>query len=275
MNTAFERFAPLAAFVAHETGLGAGVRPAMSRRDAALDIERGGRQWLPVSAHITERYLVTYRAPAARLGALVPAPLVVDALDGHGFVSVCALEMDDMGVVGTPWFLRFANRELLYRVGVRIAGRPTFFTWRSDVSSRALASLGKFSHYRLRHADVVGQRSDAGLRLTCASRDGRADADFEAQPRPCAAPGGSVFASVEAATRFLLGMSFSVDVTPMGRVRVQDIEHDPWRACFVEPSRRRFDFLDRLGSAMGVKLEYDHTLAMTDLRQTWRAARWI
>jgi len=271
MNTAFERIAPLADFVARETGLGAGAR----RRDAALEIERGGRQWLPVSAHITERYLVTYRAPAARLGALVPAPLVIDALDGYGFVSVCALEMDDMGIVGTPAFLRFANRELLYRVGVRIAGRPTFFTWRSDVSSRALAVLAKFSHYRPHHADVVGRRGDAGLRLTCASRDGRADGDFEAQPRPCAAPGGSVFASVAAATDFLLGMSVSVDVTPTGRVRVQDIVHDPWRACFVEPSRRRFDFLDRLERATGVTLEYDHTLAMTDLRQTWRAARWI
>jgi uncharacterized protein DUF2071 len=271
MNTAFERFAPLADFVAREAGLGA----AMCRRDAALEIERSGRQWLPVSAHIKERYLVTYRAPAARIGALVPAPLVVDALDGYGFVSVCALEMDEMGVVGTPSFLRFANRELLYRVGVRIAGRPTFLTLRSDVSSRALALFAKFSHYRPHHADVVGQRSGAGLRLTCASRDGRADADFEARPRPCAAPDSSVFASVDAATRFLLGMSFSVDVTRAGRVRVQDIVHDPWRACFVEPSRRRFDFLDRLGRAMGANLEYDNTLAMTDLRQTWRAARWF
>jgi len=108
MNTAFGRFAPLAHFFARETGLGANARPATSRRNAALEIERGGRQWLPVSAHITERYLVTYRAPAARLAALVPAPLVVDALDGHGFVSVCALEMDEMGIVGTPSFLRFA-----------------------------------------------------------------------------------------------------------------------------------------------------------------------
>jgi len=232
---------------------------------------QGRRQWLPVTAHITQRYLVTYRAPADRLKALVPAPLVIDARDGQGFVSVCALDMDDMGVAGTPGVLRFANQELLYRVGVRAAGRPSFFTLRSDTSSRALAVLGTFSHYRLRHARFSGERTDAGLHLTCASGDGRADAEFAASLGPCGAPAGSLFTTVEAATTFLLGMDFSVDVTQAGRVRVQAIDHDPWRAAFVQPARRRFDFVQ----ALGVDLTYDHTLVMTDLRQTWRAARWL
>jgi len=246
-----------------------------TRARARWRVAAGGHQWLPVSAHIRERYLVTYRAPAERLAALVPAPLTIDARDGQGFVSVCALDIEDMGIVGLPRWLRFENRELLYRVGVRIDGMPSFFTLRSDVSSPALALLGRFSHYRPQLGDLPPRRNAGRLQLICKSGDGRADAHFEAGPDPCAVPRGSLFAGVAEATQFLLGMSFSVDVTPMGRVRVQDIEHDPWRACFVEPSRRRFDFLDRLGSAMGVKLEYDHTLAMTDLRQTWRAARWI
>jgi uncharacterized protein YqjF (DUF2071 family) len=242
-----------------------------------LRVERGGHQWLPVSAHIRERYLVTYRAPAERLAALVPAPLTIDARDGFGFVSVCALEIDDMGIVGLPRGLRFENRELLYRVGVRVDGRPSFFTLRSDVSSRALAFLGRrFSHYRLRLGDLPPRRDVTGrLQLICKSGDGRADACFEAAPAPCPAPRGSLFASADEATRFLLGMTFSVDVAARGRVRVQDIEHDPWRACFAEPSQRRFDFIDHLGRALGTRLDYDHTLAMTDLRQIWRAARWI
>ena len=32
----------------------------------AFALERAGWQWLPVSAHIRERYLVTFRAPAER-----------------------------------------------------------------------------------------------------------------------------------------------------------------------------------------------------------------
>jgi hypothetical protein len=274
MTSALERIAPLAALVAREAGLDRPARHA-TFRGAALPLERGGHQWLPVSAHIRERYLVTYRAPAARLAAIVPAPLAIDALDGWGFVSVCALDIASMGVAGTPAFLRWSNRELLYRVGVRAGDRPSFFTLRSDVSSAALARLGKFSHYRLRRADIEARRDGEALRLVCASRDGQADADFEANARAPGAPGDSLFADADAATGFLLGMSFSVDVTPEGRVRVQDIEHDPWRARFVTPVRRRFDFLARVGRAIGADLEYDHTLAMTDLHQTWRAARWL
>lgn len=223
-----------------------------------IELAPGRRQWLPVTARIHQRYLVTYRAPAARLKALIPAPLTIDARGGQGFVSVCTLDMDEMGVAGTPGFLRFANRELLYRVGVRVAGRPTFFTLRSDVSSRALAVLGIFSHYRLRRARFSGGRMDGGLHLTCTSRDGRADAELVASPSPSEAPAGSVFATVEAATGFLLGMDFSVDVTPKGRIRVQDIDHDPWRAAFVEPVRRRFDFLRSTPSVCRVAATDDH-----------------
>ncbi len=254
-----------------DTGRSDRVIAPVQQRATRLAIAPGRRQWLPVTAHIHQRYLVTYRGPAAQLAALIPAPLTIDAREGQGFVSVCALDMDEMGPVGTPGFLRFANRELLYRVGVRVDGRPTFFTLRSDVSSLALAVLGTFSHYRLRRARFSGGRTDVGLHLTCASRDGRGDAEFAASVSPCRVPTGSLFATAEAATRFLLGMDFSVDVTAKGRVRVQDIAHDPWRAAFVAPTRRRFDFLQGLG----VDLTYDHTLVMTDLRQTWRAARWL
>jgi len=114
---------------------------------APLPLEPAGHQWLPVSAHVRERYLVTFRAPAAAVARLVPAPLVVDSFRGHGFVSVCALELAEMGIAGTPSWLRFSNLEFLYRVGVRSHGAPSFLTLRSDVSARALALLGRpFSH---------------------------------------------------------------------------------------------------------------------------------
>ena len=39
----------------------------------SVPLERAGWQWLPVSAHIRERYLVTFRAPADAVARLVPA----------------------------------------------------------------------------------------------------------------------------------------------------------------------------------------------------------
>jgi uncharacterized protein YqjF (DUF2071 family) len=252
------------------------TRPAPSvAAGPPLALEPAGWQWLPVSAHIRERYLVTFHAPAAAIARLVPAPLTVDSLDGRGFVSVCALEMDDMGIAGTPRWLRFSNRELLYRVGVQYRGAKSFLTLRSDVSARALAVLGRrFSHYRPHLAEMRCARPDGRFRLVCRSGDGRADAQFEAAPGG-GAPLGASFADAAQAATFMLGMRFSVDVRPGGRVRAQEIDHDPWGARFATPARRYFAFVDGLARAIDAQLVYDHTLAMRDLRQTWRAARWI
>ena len=241
----------------------------------AFVLERAGWQWLPVSAHIRERYLVTFRAPADAVARLVPAPLTVDSFRGQGFVSVCALEMDDMGLAGTPSWLRWKNLELLYRVGVRAGDAPSFLTLRSDVSARRLALLGRyFSHYRPHLAQMERTARDNRFRLHCRSCDGVGDAELEATP------GGprelnATFADAAEAARFMLGMRFSVDVRPGGRVRAQEIDHDPWGARFATPTRRRFAFIESLSRAIGAPLVYDHTLVMRDLRQTWRAARWI
>src|SRR5262249_24395987 len=148
-----------------------------------VPLEPAGRQWLPVSAHVRERYLVTFRAPAAAVARLGPAPLAVDSFGGQGFVSVCALELDGMGVVGTPSWLRFPTLEFRYRVGVRVGAAPSFLTLRSDVSARALACLGRpFSHYRPRLAEISCARPDGRFRLVCRSADGAADAEFEVTP---------------------------------------------------------------------------------------------
>jgi hypothetical protein len=261
-------------------------RPAAPRENvppAALPanahaLEPAGWQWLPVTAHIRERYLVTFRAPAERVARLVPAPLELDTRAGHGFVSVCVLDMAAMGLAGTPRWLRWRNLELLYRVGVRIGGAPSFITLRSDVSAPVLALLGRpFSHYRPHLADIARAPGTDRFDLTCRTRDGVADARFEAAATPSSGVTDvdSLFVNVDDAAAFMVGMRFSADVRPDGRVRVQDIDHDPWGARFVFPARRRFAFIDKLARDIGAPLVYDHTLVMRDLEQTWRAARWL
>jgi hypothetical protein len=236
-----------------------------------IELPPAGHQWLPVSAHVVERYLVTFRAPAAKLVALVPAPLSLDVYRGHGFVSVCALELEGMGIAGAPPWLRFDNREFLYRIGVRFRGEPTFLTLRSDVSARPLAWLGRrFSHYRPHLGAFTLDRAE-GFHLACRSPDGLGDARLELQP-DAGSMSGSLFPDAESAARFLLGMRFSADARE-GRVRVQPIDHDPWGARPARVRSRRFAFLEALEKQIGA-LTLDHCLGMRDLRQTWRAARW-
>jgi hypothetical protein len=249
------------------------ARPVRERTtERPIPLTRAGRQWWPVSAHVVERYLITFRAPAERLAPLVPAPLAVDAYQGYGFVSVCALDLARMGLVGSPRWLRWDNRELLYRIGVRHGGEPSFLTLRSDVSARALAFLGaRFSHYRPHLAEFSLSRED-GFRLACRTPDGQGDGLVDVVPDADRAP-GSVFPDVAAASEFLLGMRSSVDRRPDGRVQVQPIDHQPWGARLARVRRCRFAYLESLARDLDTPLVLDHVLGMRDLHQTWRAAR--
>lgn len=238
--------------------------------------ERVGSQWLAVSGFIPRRFVVNYRAPAVLLGRRLPAPLSIDERAGFGFVSVCALVIQRMGVDAAPSFLRFDNTEFLYRVGVRRrAGGEllsSFLTLRSDVTSAALATLGRwFSHYRPRRADLTYLEEGGRVAMRCSSRDGLGDGDFKADLSTLSsASGTSVFPSADDASAFLLGMDHSVADLPGGRAQVQPIEHSPWDARFVEGVTARFNFLDHLAEAWGLRFEYDSTLHMENITQVWR-----
>jgi hypothetical protein len=252
--------------------------PAVRSRadDRAEALPRAGHQWLPVSGFIPYRFLVTYRVAAQALARLVPERLTLDTHAGFGFLSVCALEVRNMGLSHTPSWLRFQNREFLYRLAVRLDGQPTFITLRSDVSSRALSRLGRhFSHYRPTLSSFAAHAEGEFQRLECVSGDGRADAVLEAETTRGFQQAGSVFASAAEASAFLLGMAFSTDVSPGGRVQVQPIEHSPWNANWAEVHVARFDFINRLSQSLGAELVYDHTLGMRGIEQLWKAAKWL
>lgn len=241
-----------------------------------------GSQWLAVSGRIPRRFVVNYRAPASRVARCLPAPFVVDEREGFAFVSVCALVVEQMGIDVAPSFLRFRNVEFLYRVGVShrrdgegSALSPTFLTLRSDVSSAALALLGRrFSHYRPRRASLTYVEEGTKVSMTCESRDQRGDGSFAADLSTLASTSpGSVFPSADDASAFLLGMDHSAADLPGGRVQIQPIEHSPWEARFVRGVSAHFDLLDHLASAWGVAFEYDSTLHMEAITQLWKATR--
>jgi hypothetical protein len=249
--------------------------PRLASDSTPFQLSASGTQWAAVSGTVSNRFLVSYRMGEEALSRLVPAPFTLDTYQGYGFLSVCAVEILRMGLVELPAIFRFDNREFLYRLGVRYQGRATFITLRSDVSSPALAVLGRyFSHYRPQLAKVSLQRHPGGVKLACSSRDGRGDGLLDAELEPLSGPHDSLFSDASAASEFLLGMPFSADVQN-GRVRAQPIDHDPFDPRFVRARHARFEFLENLGAALGARFHYDSTLASSNIRQTWRAARWI
>jgi hypothetical protein len=110
--------------------------------------------------------------------------------------------------------------------------------------------------------------------FTCSSKDGAGDGSFAADLLTLSVSSpGSVFASADDASQFLLGMDHSASDLPGGRVQIQPIDHSPWDARFVVGINAHFDFLDHLSEAWGVSFEYDSTLHMENITQVWRASR--
>lgn len=248
--------------------------PLAAARTHALALAPGGTQFLPVSGTLTDRLLVTYRAPAQSLARLVPAPFRLDTRAGYGFLSVCAVEIADMGVAFSPRFLRWQNREFLYRLQVRWGDAATFITLRSDVTARALALLGRrFSHYRPHLAQIELRRAGSRLFFSGTTPNGVADAAVEVDRDALPSP-GSLFASDAEAAQYLLGMRFSAD-SVAGRVRVQEITHGPWRPRRVATVMARFAYVEQLGRQLGVRFELDNTLAVQNVPHVWRAAKWL
>jgi hypothetical protein len=183
---------------------------------------------------------------------------------------VCAVEIAEMGLAGTPRFLRWHNREFLYRVGVRLHGEPTFLTLRSEVTSPLLAVLGRhFSHYRPRLCRLDLTRNSQRLRFQSSEHDACVEVDLASPPEP-----SSVFPNEAKAADFLLGMKFSADVR-RGRVRVQHIEHGAWQPRFVRTQEALFGFVRALGQRLGTCFELDNTLAVHDVPHVWKAAQWL
>src|SRR5262249_43379530 len=145
---------------------------------------------------------------------------------------------------------------------------------RSDVSSRALAVLGRhFSHFRPQLARVELMREASRLRMTAATPDGRGDALVEVD-LDGAANAPSVLGAEETAAQFLLGMGFAADVV-RGRVRVQPIWHGPWQPRLVATLQKRFAFVEALERRLETPFELDCTLAVRNVPHVWRAARWL
>lgn len=231
-----------------------------------------GRQWLPVAAHIPYRFLVTYRAPQERLGALVPAPLELDVRAGFGFISVCALRLEGLAPTAVPRSWAFDTPEFLVRVAVRHRGQPSFLTLASWVASRPLVWLSsRFSHYRPEWADFEERVSGEEYFLRATAPGGCVSELDVVLPgaahgsAPLAWPKGSAFSGVSDAEDFLLGMAGSIDVTPAQKVRFQPITHGAWRARLGRVRHARFDFIERLAASA----ELDHVLGMTNIQQRW------
>jgi hypothetical protein len=243
--------------------------------------ERMGRvNHQPVRVHsfTNKRFTVNFRVPLEQLRRAVPPAVDLDEIrdTGLGMLSMCACDFW-VGRLGWLPIPPVRNNDMLFRVSTRVRKGDhvyrTYYTLRSDSSSRFLGFLGKrFSHFRKQVSPFVRVDDGAQYRLECHADDplcrGRLEAVMGSVTKD--KPDTTVFADVEEAKQFVFDLDGSCGYD-YGRDRLsfQKIDYPPWDMYFCHEYRYQFPLVDYVGATFGLRPELDCALFMQNTRQTW------
>lgn len=245
---------------------------------------RLGRVWhqpLPVSSFTNKRATVNYRVPIEQVRRLLPRAVEADEIDstGLGMVSMCACDFWVTRIGPVPMPLVHTN-EMLCRISARVSKRGrsyrTYYTLRSDSSSRFIGTLGgRFSHFRKRISRFTKRDDGRTYELTCRADDpisgGRLRIDLTTLSK--APPTTTIFHSVEAATDFVLQLDGSCGYDyDSDRLSLQIIGYPAWDTRFCHDYDFSFNLLEYLFAEFALDAELDHVLYMEKTPQTWGAS---
>lgn len=260
-----------------ETALGALLTtnglPPLLRESAQA---KTGSQFFSIHGRIKYRFLINYRISPALLSQFDLGPLKFDFHRGEAFLSVCVLRLQlrpGFSPLAFPW-----STEILYRLAVKKPDEErAFLSLLSLNSNRVIAALGsRFAPFRFRHEPMDlqedGQLVQSGISrgassfVEIRSRGHHLQGSLAALP---GAPAGSMFDSPGEAQRFFLELEGGVSRRGLDLYE-QRIDRSGWGAEFCECQFESalIDSWTRRGD-----LEYDSSLVMSELEQTWHRMR--
>jgi hypothetical protein len=135
---------------------------------------------------IARRMLLNFRADAAVVQRLLPAPLQVDMQHGHAIVGICLIRMENLRPQGVPAALGFSCENMAHRVAIQYPSsdglRPGVFIWRRETDQRLVELLGGRLFPGVHgHARFQVTESQNSLAMNVTSDDGKADVHFSAR----------------------------------------------------------------------------------------------
>jgi hypothetical protein len=235
------------------------------------------RPTLPVVAGTIERrILVNYVVDPDALARVLPEPFRPKAIDGRGVAGICLIRLAGLRPRGFPRQLGISSENAAHRVAVEwdAADGPMegVYIPRRDTSSRVTTVFGGRLFPGVHHRATFSV-AEAGDRyhVELVSADGAVRVLVGGR-LASSLPRGSVFPSVEAASRFFEGGAVGYSATPsrrrleglelnLERWEVHPLEVDDVFSSFFE-DRDRFP----PGSAV-----FDHALLMRGIAHEWHA----
>ena len=226
-------------------------------------------------ARIQRRILVNYRVDPNVVAALLPTPFRPAIVDGYGVAGICLIRLGEVRPVGVPTAFGITSENAAHRVAVEwdtSTGPVTgVYIPRRDTSSRIAAfSGGRFFPGRQHRAQFHVDEQDDRYRIELESLDGDVAIAVAAHVAGSVMP-GSIFDSVEAASRFFRDAPVGYAATPCAGVfDGVELGTDGWDMSPLhldEIASSFFDDRDRFPRGTAVA---DSAFLMANVTTRWR-----
>lgn len=228
-----------------------------------------------LQATIQRRILVNYRVEPDALARVLPPPFRPHLVAGYGVAGICLIRLGDIRPAGVPAALGLTTENAAHRVAVEWDGPDGPVTGvyipRRDTSSRLSALAGGRLFPGWQHlARFRVEENDGSYRVEVSSRDGEVRVAVVARQAE-AVMAGSVFATVDEASRFFRCAPLGYAATPTGGVfDGVALTAEGWGIAPLQLDEVRSSFFDGTARFEPGAAVPDSAFLMADLDTTWR-----
>ncbi len=222
------------------------------------------------------RILVNYRVDPDVLAAVLPPPFRPALVDGRGVAGICLIRLGGIRPAGLPAAFGLTSENAAHRVAVEwdTPDGPVngVYVPRRDTSSRVAAVAGGRLFPGWQHlARFDVEDHDGRYRVEVESRDGAVLILVAARHSDAVMP-GSVFADVEAASRFFRCAPLGYAATPTeGTFDSVALGTEGWGIEPLEIEEARSSFFDDQARFPPGSASLDSAFLMGGLATTWHA----
>ena len=224
---------------------------------------------------IARRLLINYRVDPDLLARFLPAPFRPELVGGYGVAGICLIRLARVRPAGLPAVAGLTLESAAHRVAVcwDSADGPVTGVYipRRDTSSRLAALAGGRVFPGWQHlARFRAEENDGRFLIRADSRDGEVRIQAAGHVSGQITP-GSVFASLDRASRFFACAPLGYAATPAGGVfDAVRLEAEGWALHPVHLDHVSSSFFDDRARFPPGTAEADSAFLMGGLAATWR-----
>lgn len=228
---------------------------------------------------IARRILVNYRADAAIVQPLLPAPFRPKLYAGHAIIGVCLIRLEAIRPLTCSLPTGFSSESAAHRIAIEWdeengETREGVFIPRRDTGSLVNHLVGGRLFPGQHHlADFEVEMKNEAIDFHMCSRDGQVEVRLQGKVSQ-SLPANSCFPSLQEASAFFEGgcVGFSVR-RDSDRLDALTLRTKEWRVETLDVSQVYSSFFANETRFAPGSVHFDHALLMRDIAHEWHPAQ--